>query len=212
MAPHATSLGMRPIIIPHLTRGRQILNRQISTIKLNDQRHASAPPRETRVKAVLRPAMALLMVVQICVSISAAKELPDAPGGIVAVKTPVVPATELISAPGPVEARTVHAKFFSLALISTGSAFADSYTTLFARQNWLAGKKGVCNLEVESAYLYGTHPTVARSYLVASAKSAGAIAAAYYLRKRHSRLWSFALLTNAAISLQGVTQNMIACN
>lgn len=163
-------------------------------------------------KSVLRSAMALLMVVQMCVSISAAKELPDAPSAIVAVKTPVVPATELISAPRTVKTRTVNAKFFSLALISTGSAFADSYTTLFARQNWLAEKKGVCNVEVESAYLYGTHPTVARSYLVASAKSASAIAAAYYLRKRHSRLWSLALLTNAAISLQGVTQNMVACN
>jgi hypothetical protein len=156
--------------------------------------------------------MAVLIVAQICVSISAAKELPDAPSSIVAVKTPLVPATDLISTSRPVETRTVDAKFFSLALISTGSAFADSYTTLFARQNWLAGKKGVCNVEVESAYLYGTHPTVARSYLVASAKSASGIAAAYYLRKRHSRLWSFALLANAAISLQGVTQNMVACN
>ena len=124
----------------------------------------------------------------------------------------MVPATELISTSRPVEPRTLDAKFFSLALISTGSAFADSYTTLFARQNWLAGKKGVCNVEVESAYLYGTHPTVARSYLIASAKSVSAMAAAYYLRKHHSRLWRFPLLTNAAISLQGVTQNMIACN
>jgi hypothetical protein len=164
------------------------------------------------VKSVLRSAMAGLMVVQICVSISAAKELPDAPSSIVVVKTSVVGATELITASRPVETRTVDVKFFSLALISTGSAFADSYTTLFARQNWLAGRKGVCNVEVESAYLYGTHPTVARSYLVASAKSTGAIAAAYYLRKRHSRLWRFPLLTNAVISLQGVTQNMIACN
>jgi hypothetical protein len=156
--------------------------------------------------------MAVLMAVQICATISAAKELPDAPSSVVGVKTSAVPATELISAPSLTETRTVQTKFFSLALISTGSAFADSYTTLFARQNWLAGKKGVCNVEVESAYLYGTHPTVARSYAVASVKSAGAIAAAYYLRRRHSKLWSLPLFANAVISLQGVTQNMVACN
>jgi hypothetical protein len=164
------------------------------------------------VKSVFRSAMAVLMAVQLCAAISAAKELPDAPSSVVAVKTSAVPATEMIRSPRPVETRTVHAKFIGLALISTGSAFADSYTTLFARQNWLAGKKGVCNVEVESAYLYGTHPAVARSYAVASVKSAGAIAAAYYLRKRHSKLWSFPLLVNAAISLQGVTQNLVACN
>jgi hypothetical protein len=156
--------------------------------------------------------MALLMAVPLCATISTAKELPDAPSSVVAVKTSAVPATELISSPRPIETRTVNTRFFSLALISTGSAFADSYTTLFARQNWLAGKKGVCNVEIESAYLYGAHPTVARSYAVASVKSASAIAAAYYLRKRHRKVWSFPLLVNAAIGLQGVTQNMVACN
>jgi hypothetical protein len=156
--------------------------------------------------------MAVLITVHMCAAISASKELPDAPSSVVAVKTSAVPATELITAPRLAETRTVKTKFFSLALISTGSAFADSYTTLFARQNWLAGKKGVCNVEVESAYLYGTHPTVARSYAIASVKSAGAIAAAYYLRRRHSKLWSFPLFANAVISLQGVTQNMVACN
>ncbi len=163
-------------------------------------------------KSVLHSVMAVLMAAQMSAAISAAKELPDAPSSIVAVKTSAEPATQPINAPRPVETRTVHAKFFSLALISTGSAFADSYTTLFARQNWLAGKKGVCNVEVESAYLYGAHPTVARSYVIASAKSAITIAAAYYLRKRHSRLWGFPLLADATISLQGVTQNMVACN
>jgi hypothetical protein len=155
--------------------------------------------------------MAVLMALQMCAAISAAKELPDAPSSVVAVKISAVPANELITAPSLAETRTVQTKFFSLALISTSSAFADSYTTLFARQNWLAGKKGVCNVEVESAYLYGTHPTVARSYAIASVKSTGAIAAAYYLRRRHSKLWSFPLIANAALSLQGVTQN-VACN
>jgi len=145
-------------------------------------------------------------------AISTAKELPDAPSNVVPVKTSAVSSTELIKAPRPTETRRVDAKFVSFALISTGSAFADSYTTLFARQNWLAGKKGACNVEVESAYLYGTHPTVARSYAIASVKSAGAIAAAYYLRKHHSRLWSLPLFANTAIGLQGVTQNMAACN
>jgi len=104
-------------------------------------------------------------------------------------------------------------KFLSLVAISTGSTFADSYTTLFARQNWLAGKTGVCNVETQSPYLYGTHPTVARAYAVASVKSVTAVVAAYYLRKhRHNKLWSLPLLVNATTSLQGVGQNMAMCN
>jgi hypothetical protein len=147
-----------------------------------------------------------------CAVISAAKELPDAPSSTVSVKVSAVSPAELVSAQSRVEVKPVSTKFVGLALISTGSSFADSYTTLFARQNWLAGKKGVCNVEVESAYLYGTHPTVARSYEVASLKSASAVAAAYYLRRRHSKLWSLPLVANAVISLQGITQNMVTCN
>ena len=110
------------------------------------------------------------------------------------------------------EPKTVTPTFVGLAIMSTGSTFADSYTTLFARENWLAGKKGVCNVEVQSAYLYGTHPTVGRAYAVASAKSAASIFAAYYLRKHHNKFWSLPLIANTAISLQGVTQNMATCN
>jgi hypothetical protein len=152
------------------------------------------------------------MAMHLCAAISAAKELPDAPSSAVAVKSSLVSAPAVITTPKPSETRPVDTKFVSLTLISTGSAFADSYTTLFARQNWLAGKKGVCNIEVESAYLYGTHPTVARSYAVASVKSLSAVAVAWYLRKHHRKLWSSPLVANAVISLQGVTQNMITCN
>jgi hypothetical protein len=155
------------------------------------------------------------MVLLALSGVSAAKDLPEAPSAVLTSSSYVVEATS----PAPVRYRTVEMetkpvdlKFVSLALISTGSTFADSYTTLFARENWLAGKKGVCNEEVESAYLYGTHPTVVRSYAVASVKSVGAIAAAYYMRKHHSRFWSMPLIANSVIGLQGVTQNMIACN
>lgn len=131
--------------------------------------------------------MALVIALPMSAAISAAKELPDAPSSTVVVKSSSTPAVALVNAPKPAETRPVDTKFVGLAIISTGSAFADSYTTLFARQNWLAGKKGVCNVEVESSYLYGSHPTVVRSYAVASVKSAGAIAAAYYLRRHHHR-------------------------
>jgi hypothetical protein len=161
--------------------------------------------------------MAVILAMQLCTTFSAAKvsaekELPDAPSSVVVAKSAAVPAVTFINTPKPAESTRGKVKFVSLAIISTGSAFADSYTTLFARQNWLAGKKGVCNVEVESAYLYGTHPTVARSYAVASVKSAGAIAAAYYLRRHHSKLWMLPLAANAIVSLQGVTQNMVTCN
>lgn len=163
-------------------------------------------------KSFVSSAIALLMAIHMYSALSAAKELPDAPSSVVAVKSFAVSASALVVAPKPPETKPVDTKFISLAIISTGSAFADSYTTLFARENWLAGKKGVCNIEVESAYLYGTHPTVARTYAVASVKSVTAVAAAWYLRKHHRKLWSFPLAANAIISLQGVTQNMITCN
>ncbi len=170
-----------------------------------------------RLKSVLNPVIAVLIALHaftaISAAISAAKELPDAPSSVVAVKSSEVSSSALVRPPPrPPDTRPPDAKFATLTLISTGSAFADSYTTLFARENWLAGKKGVCNVEVESAYLYGTHPTVARSYGVAAVKSVSAIAAAYYLRKRRSRWWSLPLAANAVVSLQGVTQNMITCN
>ena len=146
-------------------------------------------------------------------TVSAAKELPEAPSAVMEAEAFVVDAP--LPAPGPkvVEKKTVvDTTFVSLALISTGSTFADSYTTLFARQNWLAGKKGVCNMEVQSAYLYGTHPTVGRTYAVASVKSAASVFAAYYLRKHHNKFWSLPLVANSVVGLQGVTQNMMACN
>lgn len=161
-------------------------------------------------KSAVSSAIALLMALHMCSPISAAKELPDAPSPV-AVKSFVVSTPVLVTAPRPPDTRPVDKKFVSFAIISTGSAFADSYTTLFARQNWLAGKKGACNIEVESAYLYGTHPTIVRTYAVASVKSVGAIAAAWYFRKHHRKLWSLPLAANAVISLQGVTQNMITC-
>lgn len=147
--------------------------------------------------------------------VARAAELPEAPSSAMrpaamVEAAPVAP----VATPGLrlAEVHPLDKKFVSLALISTSSTFADSYTTLFARENWLARKPGVCNVEVQSPYLYGTHPTVARAYAVASVKSVGSIAAAYYLRKHHSRLWALPLIANSAISLQGVTQNMVACN
>ena len=147
-------------------------------------------------------------------SLSIASDLPDAPssslvepGLTTTTVPPVVP-----NRSKPIETQVVDKRFIGLAIISTGSTFADSYTTLFAHQNWLAGKKGVCNIESVSPYLYGRHPTVARAYLVASGKSLGVAAAAYYLRKRHSKWWSLPFVANAGLSLQGVTQNMMACN
>jgi hypothetical protein len=150
------------------------------------------------------------------VTISTAGELPEAPSSVVRNNASMIEAVTPALAPKVAaanpEVKAINKTFISLAVISTGSTFADSYTTLFARENWLAGKKGVCNVEVQSAYLYGTHPTVGRAYAVASAKGAGAILAAYYLRKHHNRFWSAPLVVNSVFSLQGVTQNMMTCN
>jgi hypothetical protein len=165
---------------------------------------------------LMKSTLGAILAVLVLSGVSVAKELPNAPSssaspdpGFYATTTAPVPVQP---APKLVEGRTVDVKFASLALISTGSTFADSYTTLFARDNWLAGRKGVCNMEVESAYLYGTHPTVGRTYAVATVKSVTSVAAAYWMRKHHSKLWSLPLIGNSVISLQGVTQNMINCN
>jgi hypothetical protein len=149
-------------------------------------------------------------------TISMAAELPNAPSSVIRTNAAMIQTATATSTPMTVwanpEVKLIDKTFVSLAIVSTGSTFADSYTTLFARQNWLAGKKGVCNVEVESAYLYGTHPTVGRAYAVASVKSVGSLATAYYLRKHHNRFWSLPLVGNTMISLQGVGQNMAACN
>jgi len=146
---------------------------------------------------------------------SQAAELPEAPSSAIRMAAPMIAVAGPVSMVKPSfanENKVVTRTFVSLALISSGSSFADSFTTLFARQNWLARKQGVCNAEIQSPYLYGTHPTVGRAYAVASAKSVGTVFAAYYLRRHHSRFWSAPLVTNSIMSLEGVTQNMIACN
>jgi|SRR5271169_2728572 len=162
----------------------------------------------TLMKSILFTAFAVITLA----AVSLAAELPEAPSSVVRMNPSMIEVALPVSAPRVSERTPIGKKFVSLAVISTGSTFADSYTTLFARQNWLARKQGVCNVEVQSAYLYGTHPTVGRAYAVASIKSAGAIFSAFYLRKHHSRFWSLPLIGNSAISLEGVTQNMIACN
>jgi hypothetical protein len=103
-------------------------------------------------------------------------------------------------------------KFLALSFLSTATTFSDSYTTTWARENWLAGKTGVCNIERESTYLYGIHPTPGRAYAVAAGKSVGSVFAAYYLRKHHSRLWSIPMVANALFGMQGTAQNMVMCN
>jgi hypothetical protein len=169
-------------------------------------------PETLNVGALLKSIMVTGFAVIALATISLAAELPEAPSSVMRMNAPVIEAPAPVSVPKITEANPIDNRFVSLAIISTSSTFADSYTTLFARQNWLAHKQGVCNVEVQSPYLYGTHPTVGRAYAVASVKSAGAIFAAYYLRKHHSRFWSLPLFANSALSLQGVTQNMIACN
>jgi hypothetical protein len=162
----------------------------------------------TLMKSILFTAFVVITLA----TVSLAAEPPDAPSSVIRMNAPVIAVAVPASVPRITEAKPIDKKFVSLAIISTGSTFADSYTTLFARENWLARKPGVCNVETQSPYLYGTHPTVGRAYAVASVKGAGSVLAAYYLRKHHSRFWSLPLIGNSAVSLEGVTQNMIACN
>ncbi len=169
-------------------------------------------------KALLKSTLFIALAVMTLAGISPAGELPEAPSSSMMRATTTTRSTSatetsaMVSTPRLVEVNTIDKKFLSLAFISTASTFSDSYTTLFARQNWLAHKQGVCNIEVQSAYLYGTRPTVARAYAVASVKSVSAIFASYYLRKHHSRFWAAPFVATSIVSLEGVTQNMIECN
>jgi hypothetical protein len=176
------------------------------------QKNGAAGSTRITGEAIMKSLISTTLAVLVLAGVAVAKELPDAPSTVAAADAFIVEAPVAAPVAKVAESKTIDLKFASLALVSTGSTFADSYTTLFARQNFLAGKQGVCNMEVESAYLYGTHPTVGRAYAVASAKSAVSIFAAYYLRKHHSRFWSAPLVVNSVISLQGVTQNMRTCN
>src|SRR4029077_1087077 len=111
--------------------------------------------------------------------------------------------------------RVVDKKFLLLTALSAGGTFADSYTTTWAIQNWKntpPGQSRACNVESESPWLYGTHPTVGRAYAVAASKSIGATVAAYYLKKHHSRLWSLPMAINAGLSIQGMSHNLATCN
>ena len=167
----------------------------------------------------MKTAFISALFILLVVGSSSAADLPTAPSSVATTEASPMeffapaavstskPATTIVAEP-----KVMDKKFVSLALISTGVTFSDSYTTLFARQNWLAGKQHVCNAEIQSAYLYGTHPTVARTYAVASVKSVGSIALSYYLRKHHQKLWALPLVANTLAGAQGTTQNMIACN
>jgi len=176
-----------------------------------------SPVAVTKTSQTAKPMTSLLRTLCAVVALATAAmaaELPAAPSSVIRPYAPMISTTA--STPSLVaasrEVKIVDKTFVGLAIVSAGSTFADSYTTLFARQNWIAGKTGVCNVEVQSAYLYGTHPTVARAYAVASVKSISSLAAAYYLRKHHNRFWSVPLVGNSIMSLQGVGQNMKACN
>jgi hypothetical protein len=198
--------------VPTYSRDMRDRSKQVAAEK---QPRGAAQPTPGRGEGLMSSIWMSGVLALVMVGTCAAKEpLPDAPSAVAAENASAFISEAAVSVPAArmAETKTVDAKFLSLAVISTGSAFADSYTTLFARENWLAGKKGVCNMEVESAYLYGTHPTVGRTYAVASAKSVLSIYTAYYMRKHHSKFWSLPLVANSAMSLQGVTQNMMVCN
>jgi hypothetical protein len=163
----------------------------------------------------MKSLLSALFAAIVLVGVAVAAEPPEAPSAVMAMHAAI--ASPVVSVPVTAKKSfenkpVVDKTFIGLALISTGATFADSYTTLFARENWLAGKQNVCNMEVQSAYLYGTHPTVGRTYAVAAVKSVSTVAAAYYLRKHHSKFWSLPLIANGGMSLEGVTQNMRACN
>jgi len=129
------------------------------------------------------------------------------------VATPVSPSiavSAIATPPSRGEAPVIDKKFLSLAIISTGSTFADSYTTLFARENWLAGKQGVCNIETESPYLWNASHVV-RAYAVHRLRVPGRrLRPTIYAASQ--QIVGLPLVANSIMSMQGVGQNLANCN
>ena len=91
---------------------------------------------------LLRSIVTAAFAVVALTTVSVAAELPEAPSSsVMRMNAAMIETTVPVSAPKFAETNTVDKTFLSLAFISTSSTFADSYTTLFARQNWLAHKQ-----------------------------------------------------------------------
>src|ERR1700722_7645505 len=71
-------------------------------------------------------------------TVSHAAELPAAPSSVIRLYAAVTAGPVSVSAPRIAEPRTIDKKFLDMAFISSPRTFADSYTTLFARENWFA--------------------------------------------------------------------------
>lgn len=161
-------------------------------------------------KTILCTALAFI----IFVSPAIAGNLPDAPSSVKLGNNMIATAVPNIKrvTVGSEKRAVVDKKFLTLAALSTASTFADSFTTLWATDNWKHGKTGVCNIERQTPWLYGTHPAPGRAYGIAALKSVGTVVSSYYMKKHRHAFWSLPLVINAGFSLQGVGQNMATCN
>ncbi len=111
--------------------------------------------------------------------------------------------------------RIVDKRFLFFSTISTASLFADSYTTTWIGNNYRARGPGPCTLEGGEPSLYGIHPTIARSYAIATVMSGGAIAVSYiakrYLPPRLKWIWPAAFIYETGVSVHGFTTNLARC-
>ena len=108
-------------------------------------------------------------------------------------------------------------KFLTMAGVTTASTITDSYTTTWIRPHWRATPRGVfgpCNVE-SNAWLYGLHPTVARSYEIGAGKIIASVSLSYLLKSRRSRfwraLWPIPMAFIAVGSTQGIVSNARNC-
>ena len=174
----------------------------------------NASQRGLIMKTILHTALAFGILVTL-VSTAVAGNLPDAPSSVMLGSNNMIVTGVPHIKPAPLgseKRKVVDKKFLTLAAFSTASTFADSFTTLWATDNWKHGKTGVCNIERQTPWLYGRHPSAGRAFGVAAIKSAGTIVSSYYMKKRHRKFWSVPLVINTGFSMQGMIQNIAACN
>jgi hypothetical protein len=111
--------------------------------------------------------------------------------------------------------RVIDKQFLFLSAVATTAIFADSYTTTWIENNSRSRGPGPCTLEGGEPQLYGLHPTVARTYAIGVALSAGAIGLSYLAKKhlpsRVKWMWPSAFLYETGISIHGFSTNLSRC-
>ena len=106
----------------------------------------------------------------------------------------------------PSTARTADKAFWLSTAIVIGANSADAFTTA----KWV-GNEQHCQYEDWSPWLYGRHPSPARTVGVMAAETVGVTTFSYFLKKREKRYWRWPMLVSAGAHGLGAINNFSKC-